>query len=195
MNLRRATIAAACTGAFALGAAQAQLAPWPQQAPQQAAPWPDPAPRQASPWPQQAPQQASPWTQQQAPPCMPEFTKLRNETEKRGLAIKHASERRAPPKVACQLLTAFTGAEAKMLKYAVDNQASCGIPPQIIASIKQGHVKSDELRVKVCRVAAEQPAQRGPSLSDALSGPVTSSSNIRTGRGTFDTLTGAPLGR
>ncbi|HVZ54437.1 MAG TPA: hypothetical protein VG986_20900 [Pseudolabrys sp.] len=197
MILRRATIAAACMAAFALGAAQAQMAPWPQQAaPQPAAPWPDPAPRQASPWPQQqqAPQQASPWTQQ-APPCLQEFSKLRDETEKRGLAIKHASERRAPPKEACQLLIAFTGAEAKMLKYALDNQAACGIPPQIITSIKQGHAKSDELRVKVCRVAAEQPAQRGPTLSDALSAPVTSSRNIRTGRGTFDTLTGAPLGK
>jgi hypothetical protein len=30
-------------------------------------------------------------------------------------------------------------------------------------------------------------------LSDALSGPVPDSNNIKTGRGTFDTLTGNPL--
>lgn len=184
MTLRRVTMAAACTVAFALSVAHAQLAPWPQQA----------APQPAAPWPQQAPQQASPWTQQ-APPCLPEFAKLRNETEKRGLALKHASERKASPKEACQLLIAFTAAEAKMLKYAVDNASACSIPLQIIEGIKQGHAKSDELRVKVCRVAAAPPGPRSPTLSDALGTPVTSSSNIKTGRGTFDTLTGAPLGR
>ena len=185
MNLRRATVAAAGMVAFALGSAHAQLAPWP-----------DPPPQQASPWPQQAPQQASPWQQpQQGPPCLPEFTKLRNETEKRGIALKKASDRRASPQEACKLLTAFTSAEAKMLKYAVDNSTTCGIPPQIIDGIKQGHARSDALRVRVCRVAAAPQAPRGPTLSDALNGPVTSSSNIKTGRGTFDTLTGTPIGR
>jgi hypothetical protein len=32
-------------------------------------------------------------------------------------------------------------------------------------------------------------------LSDALSSPVPDSNNIKTGRGTFDTLTGSPLGK
>jgi len=187
MTLRRAMIAAACMAPFMLGMAHAQLAPWPQQAPQQVSPWPQ----------QQAPQQVSPWSQapQQTPPCLPEFTKLRNETEKRGLALKQASERKASPQEACRLLTAFTAAESKMLKYAVDNSTACGIPAQIIDGIKKGHAKTDELRARVCRVAAAPPVPRGPTLSDALGGPVTSSSNIKTGRGTFDTLTGAPLGK
>lgn len=183
MNLRRAIIAAACLVPF--GAAHAQLAPWPQQTPPQASPWPQQAPQQASPWSQPAPQQA--------PSCLPEFTKLRNETEKRGLALKQASERKASPQEACRLLVAFTSAEAKMLKYAVDNASTCGIPAQIIEGIKRGHAKSGELRVKVCRVAAAPQAPRGPTLSDALGAPVTDSSNIRTGRGTFDTLSGSPL--
>lgn len=163
MNLRRATIVAACMVPFAFGAAHAQFQPAPQP--------------------------------QQAPPCIQEFTKLRNDTEQKGIAIRQASARKAPPKEACQLLIAYTNAEAKMLKYAVDNAAWCGIPPQIIEGLKKGHTQSDALRVKVCRIAAAPPAPRGPTLSDALGGPVTSSSNIKTGRGTFDTLTGAPLGK
>jgi hypothetical protein len=99
-----------------------------------------------------------------------------------------------PPKEACRLFTVFTAAEAKMLKYAVDNATWCGIPPQVIDSIKQGHARSSQLRTKICRVAAAPPRPTGPSLSDALGGPIPDSNNIKTGRGTFDTLTGTPLG-
>ena len=35
------------------------------------------------------------------------------------------------PKEACGLFNVFTAAEAKMLKYAIDNATWCGIPPQM----------------------------------------------------------------
>jgi hypothetical protein len=92
------------------------------------------------------------------------------------------------------LFNAFSAAEAKMMKYAEDNSVWCGIPPQVLTGIKQAHAKTTEIRTKVCQAAAAPPRPAGPSLSDALSAPVTDSSNIKTGRGTFDTLTGTPLG-
>jgi hypothetical protein len=49
-------------------------------------------------------------------------------------------------------------------------------------------------RTNVCLMAAQPQRPAGPSLSDALGAPITDSSNIKTGRGTFDTLTGTPLG-
>ena len=55
-------------------------------------------------------------------------------------------------------------------------------------------IKVAEIRTKVCQVAAAPQRQQGPSLSDALSAPVPDSNNIKTGRGTYDTLTGSPLG-
>jgi len=131
---------------------------------------------------------------QQEPPCVKEFFKLREDAEKKGLAIKAANERKASPKEACQLFGAFITAQTKMLKYASDNTVWCGIPPQIIENLKQTVTKISEVRTKVCQVAAA-PQQTGPSLSDALSNPVPNSSNIKTGRGTFDTLTGSPLGK
>jgi hypothetical protein len=133
--------------------------------------------------------------QQQEPPCVNEFGKLREETEKKGAAIRAASERKASPKEACQLFNAFVAAQSKMLKYATDNAAWCGIPPQIMAGLKEGITKTSEVRTKVCQAAAAPQRPAGPSLSDALSGPVPDSNNIKTGRGTFDTLTGSPLGR
>lgn len=132
--------------------------------------------------------------QQQKPPCFDEFSKLRDVTEKKGLAIKAASERKAPPKEACALLSDFSAAEAKMVKYAVDNQVWCGIPPQIIDNMKKGHARTSDIRTKVCRAAAAPPRPAGPTLSDALTTPAPNAGNIRTGRGTFDTLTGSPLG-
>lgn len=203
----------------------AAQSPWPQpQAAQSPSPWPQAqpaAPAQAAPapWPQaQQPQpqqqQASqppgpdPWSQppqqqqqqQQMPPCLEEFVKLRKEVEKRGGMIQAAGQRKQKPsaKEACGLFNAFTGAELKMIKYATANAASCGIPAQIIDNMKQSHAKSNEVRTRVCQVAAQGPAAgpgAPPSLSDALSAPVPDSANIKTGRGTYDTLTGSPIGK
>ena len=139
--------------------------------------------------------QFGPAAPQQEPPCMKDFTKLRDDTEKKAAAIRAAGERKATPREACQLFNAFVAAQSKMLKYATDNAAWCGIPIQITAGLKEGIAKTSEIRTKVCQAAAAPPRPSGPSLSDALSSPVPDSNNIRTGRGTFDTLAGSPLGK
>lgn len=211
---------AASQSAWPQAEPQAAPSPWPQQqqpapAAAQAAPspWDKPAaPPQAAqtPWPQ-APQQAmqppqqqaqDPWAkkpqEQEPPPCVAKFLELRKDVEKRGGMLQAAGQRKEKPtpKEACGLFNAFTGAEAKMMKYAIANAASCGIPAQVIDNMKQANAKSNEIRARVCQVAAAGPPRpAAPSLSDALSAPVTNSNNIKTGRGTFDTLTGNPLAR
>ncbi len=131
---------------------------------------------------------------QQEPPCVADFTKLRDDAGKKAAAIKAASDRHATPQEACKLFNAFSAAEAKMLKYATDNSIWCGIPPQIVTQIKQSHANTNQIRTKVCQAAAAPARPAGPSLSDALGAPITDSSNVKTGRGTFDTLTGNALG-
>jgi hypothetical protein len=131
---------------------------------------------------------------QQQPPCVAEFGKLRDDAGKKAAAIRAASARKAPPREACQLFNVFVTAEAKMLKYAEDNSVWCGIPPQIVTQIKQSHTKTTEIRTQVCQAAAAPPRPVGPTLSDSLGAPITDSNNIKTGRGTFDTLTGSPIG-
>lgn len=209
MKLGWATVIAASITGLA-GSPAASQSPWPQAQQSQAAP----AQGAATPWPQQAApmqqplqqpmqqQGQTPWAkpaEQQTPPCIEQFVKLRKEVEKRGGAIQTAGQRKQKPspKEACGLFNAFTSAEATMIKYATTNAASCGIPAQIIDSMKQAHVRSEDIRTRVCQVAANGPprAAPAPSLSDALNGPVPDSANIKTGRGTFDTLTGNPLGK
>lgn len=133
--------------------------------------------------------------QQQPPPCVTNFFKLRDDATQKAEAIKAASNRHASPAEACKLFNVFSAAEEKMIKYAVDNTTWCGIPPQVVEGLKKSHARTIEIRAKVCRAAAAPPRPAGPSLSDAFSAPITDSSNIRTGRGTFDTLTGNPLGK
>jgi hypothetical protein len=133
-------------------------------------------------------------TPQQEPPCIKDFTKLREDAAKKASAIRAASEHHVDAREACKLFNAFSAAEAKMVKFTADNAVWCGIPPNVINGIKQAHAKTVEMRTKVCRAAAAPPRPAGPSLSDTLGAPITDSNNIKTGRGTFDTLTGTPLG-
>jgi hypothetical protein len=205
MNSRRALFIAACLFPFAASAiAPVPAAAQAQQQPAAASPW-DQQPQQ-TPWPQQGqgPQglQGLPGMQQQQGPspeqagCAQEFGKLREAAEKRALAIRSASERKVPAKEACGLFNAFSDAELKLIKYAVDNTTRCGIPPEILKNMRAGHVKSTGIRTRVCQAAAEPPRAQGPTLSDALSAPIPDASNIKSGRGTgtYDTLTGTPLG-
>ena len=131
----------------------------------------------------------------QQPPCLKQFVVLRTSVEHAAKAIMAAQKRKAPLPEACKLLTHFAAAQGKMLKYAKDNATWCGIPPQIIKEVELGQRKATEARTRVCKLAANPPPPRGPTLSDALGGGIPTTGNIRSGGGTFDTLTGTPLGR
>jgi hypothetical protein len=190
MNLRRALLIAAVAFVGAAGPAAAQFQP-----PQPQSPFDAPRPQQSpfdAPPPQQSPFDAP---QQQEPPCVQGFMTLRNDTEAKAQAVLAAQKRKVPLNEACKLLTAFAAAHEHMLKYAKKNATSCGIPPQILPQITLGHTKAVEVRTRVCKLAANPPRPAGPSLSDALGSGIPNANNIKTGRGTFDTLTGSPIGK
>src|SRR4051812_36050098 len=75
----------------------------------------------------------------QEPPCMKDFSPLRDDAGKKAAAIKAAGERHASPIEACALFKAFSAAEAKVIKYVVENGAWCGIPPQAQEQMKTNH--------------------------------------------------------
>src|ERR1700722_13167255 len=134
MNLRRALLIAACLLPCAAGTAVAQFQP---------------------------PAAAEP--QGEPPPCVKEFLSLREVAAKKAMAIRVASEHHAPANEACALFNAFSVAEAKMIKYAEDNAVWCGIPPQVLVGIKKEHVKTAEIRVRVCQAAAAPQRPTAPS--------------------------------
>jgi hypothetical protein len=104
--------------------------------------------------------------------CAKEFVLLREEAEKHGKLIKAASERRAPPDEACELIGNFGQSEIKMIKYIEANSA-CGIPPEIADRLKAGHKNTEAMQKKVCAVArqAQLLAPASPGLGGVL-GPL-----------------------
>lgn len=135
---------------------------------------------------------------QQEPPCFKEFSALRDDAQNKAKAAIAASKRKVPPQEACKYLNALVASESKLVKFVETNSGWCGIPPQVLTQMKQQHGGTAKARDRICQFAAHPAAPAGPSLSDALgTSRLPDSSNIRTGRGggTFDTLTGSPLGK
>jgi len=132
--------------------------------------------------------------------CMKDFMPLRQEAEKRGQALKAASDKRLGADVACKLMGSFIQAEVKMIKYVETNSARCGIPPQISEQLRKGHKGSEAMQEKICNAAtqAKSQAPAGPSLSDVL-GSATALPEAtvakKSGGSTFDTLSGNALTR
>jgi hypothetical protein len=87
------------------------------------------------------------------PPCVGEFNKLRQETERRGKAAKAASERKVPRKEMCMYITTYAKAEAAWVEYTEANAISCPIPDYIVQQLEQVHSHTKETRDKVCAFA------------------------------------------
>ncbi|MEJ2624151.1 MAG: hypothetical protein P8Z80_06320 [Pseudolabrys sp.] len=142
------------------------------------------------------------WAQQQPGvgqqrQCVQKFMALRNVAQVKGKRLEAMGKRKHKPTaaVACRMLSEFSTAEGKLLKFATENQSWCGIPAQIVTQMKKVHARTTQTRARVCHVAAvERERPRGPTLSDALGATAPSADNVRSG-GTFDTLTGSALGQ
>jgi hypothetical protein len=131
--------------------------------------------------------------------CGNEIGPLRAAVEKEGLNVKAAIEAKDRTQI-CESIKRFASTEAKFVKYIEDNSSWCGIPPDAVKQLKANHQHSLGLRGKACSAGAQgaRPAgpPPGPGLSDALGtsrGPTPG--QAKTGRGTFDTLTGNPFQR
>jgi hypothetical protein len=131
--------------------------------------------------------------QVQAPVECRDFTKLSEEAQKRGTAVGNAIKAKADHKQVCTLMNTFITAESAVVKFLETNKVWCAVPEQVVANAKANHEKSLKFRTVAC---TEEPKPKVPTLSDAIKAPATDTEkNTRTGRGTFDTLTGNPLAR
>jgi hypothetical protein len=210
MLLRYAFLAAVAFSVAGIAEAQAQSPFPPVGQEQNSSPFP-PVGQQPSPFPPAGqssipqiggpqfggPQQSRP-QQQEKPPCYDDFMPLRAEVDKRFEATKAAIARKGTAVELCNLLTKFTQAETKMIKYVQQNGAACNLPAGLLDTIKSSNVKSEGYRKQACTAAAAPPRPARPAeptLSDAFGAPVLNKNNTRTGGGTFDSLSGNPLAR
>ena len=141
----------------------------------------------------------APQQQQQAPPCFREFAPLKAEAEKRGLAVKTATEKKdkASREEVCALMKRYSQAEAAILKFIKANAASCGIPAEAETQMKANHGRTLKTVTHVCSTAGGPARPTGPGLSEALgtarSGSILDPTAPQSG--TLDTLTGNVLSR
>ena len=123
-----------------------------------------------------------------------DFANLAAEAQKRSALVGAAMKAKADRKEICTLMTNFVAAEANVVKFMETNKVWCGVPNDAITTSKANHEKSMKFRTTAC--SEEGPRPKAPSLSDAIKAPsVDTAKNTKTGRGTFDTLTGNPLAR
>jgi hypothetical protein len=133
--------------------------------------------------------------QMPAPAQCGQFQALSQETQKKADAVQAAMKGKIDRKQICALMTTFVTAEAAVVKFLQDNKTWCGVPDQAVAVSTANHEKSLKFRTQVC--SDDEPHPKTPSLSDAIKTPdVDSSANTKTGGyGTFNSLTGNPLGK
>ena len=146
--------------------------------------------------------QQSPFPQvgqpQQRSPCVEQFLPLRQEVDKHFEATKAGIAKKGTAPEICNLLTKFSQAEAALMKFVEKNTGTCPFPADMLTNIKASNAKTETYRKQACTAAAApaRPARpTEPTLSDALSPPVATKDNTRTGRGTLDSLGGNPLAR
>jgi hypothetical protein len=121
------------------------------------------------------------------------FIPLRDDAQKKGMAIGAAEKRHADVKELCTVVSAFSIAEAAALKFLQTNKVWCGVPDQAITTAATSHEKTLKFREAVCN-AAVRP--RVPTLSDTIGEPsLDTAKNTKTNTGTFNTLTGNPLAK
>jgi hypothetical protein len=130
----------------------------------------------------------------QAPQCS-QFQALTQAAAQKAAVVQAVMKAKADRKEVCAAMTSFVAAEAVVVKFLDDNKTWCGVPDQILATSKSNHEKSMKFKTAACTDNAPHP--KAPSLSDAIQTPaVDSASTTKTGKGgTFDTLTGNPLGK
>jgi hypothetical protein len=137
--------------------------------------------------------------QQQSSACVDQFVPLREELDKRFEAAKAGIAKHGTAPEICSLLTKFSQAEVALLKFVEKNSGNCPFPSDMLGNVKASNAKTETYRKQACTAAAAGPARAArpaePTLSDALSPPVATKDNTKTGRGTLDSLGGNPLAR
>lgn len=212
MNRSLAAALGLMLAATLAGGALAQ-SPWPASPQQQSAappgganaPWPSSAPpAQGAPWPS-SPQQSSfpsgptggvfgaPQPQAAQPPsqCLA-FTKLRDDASEKANTVQAIGKKHGDRAAMCAAVTRFYDAEQKVVAFLEANKVTCNVPDQAVGQAKVIHANTLKFKDTVC---AEGPKPKIPTLSDAISTtPLDTPKNTKTGPGTFNTLTGNPLG-
>jgi len=113
------------------------------------------------------------------------------------MAAKAGGEKQVSREEMCKLVTAYSAAEIKWVKFAETHKTKCGIPDQIVQQLKTVHARTAEGQKKLCSAGPAGGPAAAPTLSDALGTatlPAREPEKRKPG-GTLDTMTGNALAR
>jgi hypothetical protein len=82
--------------------------------------------------------------------CRQHYSALRRDMEAKAGPIREINGGRPPAAAACQLLTGYGEAEARMIDFIAANSDQCRIPRDAGESIKKTHVATERLREQAC---------------------------------------------
>jgi hypothetical protein len=153
------------------------------------------------------PQQGSAQLPQQDPnannPCVVEFGKMRGDVEKKGLVAKAVNDRKGTREEMCSAVSGIHQAQSNWVKWTVAHTSQCGIPPDIIKTLRLGQDNLNKMRKQICSGGGAPGGAAGgalpaPSLSEALGTaglpPSAASDNAPKKRGgVLDNMTGTPI--
>lgn len=135
--------------------------------------------------------------------CQSDIVAARGQVEETLKALNAATKRKADPQTLCPLFRAFSTAEANWVKFLTQNKDWCQIPDEAIKQVSASHKKTNDVRDKVCQVAANGGGGAGGPAKPPPQGSMSSALGITTGyslgnasdgkSGVFDTLSGNVL--
>ena len=85
--------------------------------------------------------------------CARGYASLREDAEAKGKMIREAGVRHVAAEESCKLISAYSTAEVKMIKYVEVNAAGCAIPGSVMEQLKAGHKNTVGLLEKICAAA------------------------------------------
>ena len=107
----------------------------------------------------------TPWAQPKTstPAQCNTFVQLRDDAQKKALAVRTAVEHKVDRKEICTLVQRYYAAESAAVKFLEENKTWCGIPDEAIKAAKGNHEHTDKFRTAAC---SESPAQFPQADSD-----------------------------
>jgi len=86
---------------------------------------------------------------------------LRDETQKHGMAIRKANERKSTVQEACRLFRLYLSADDKFMKGIEEHSRTCGLAPDVLKQVKDSHTRATLIGQQVCDAAARGPWPAG----------------------------------
>lgn len=94
------------------------------------------------------------------------FVELREDAQRKALAVRTAVEQKMDRRNVCALVQRYYEAETAVVKFLEDNETFCGIPDKAIAAARDNHDHTSKF-LAACREGIDAPSTETPVIGPA----------------------------